>query len=195
LRGLRRIGLLAFVLLLLALTHSLWLNALGGYLIRAENPAPADMIVVPAGDFSGQRILKAAEMVKAGFAPQVLVSGPGDTYGLHETDLAIPFAVRHGYPEAWFVAAPNGAKSTREEAKDLLPELRRRNVHRIDLVTSNYHTRRAGGVYRSLAPDIEVHVVAASDKYFEPGSWWKNREGQKTFVMEWMKTIAYWVGM
>ncbi len=63
------------------------------------------MIVVLAGDFSGNRILTAGDLVRRGFAPKALVSGPSGEYGLHETDLAIPFAVRHGYPESYFIAA------------------------------------------------------------------------------------------
>jgi uncharacterized SAM-binding protein YcdF (DUF218 family) len=69
------------------------------------------------------------------------------------------------------------------------------HVHKIDLVTSNFHTRRAARTFRALAPDIEVHVVAAPDQYFTPGGWWKEREGRKTFFMEWAKTVGAWLGM
>jgi len=184
----------AFVLLLLV-THRFWLAALGGYLVHAEAPTPADMIVVLAGDFHGDRILTAAALVRQGLAPQALISGPGDDYGLHESDLAIPFAVRHGYPESYFVALPNDSRSTVSEAEVVLAELRKRSAHRIDIVTSNFHTRRTGYIYRSRAHDMEIHVVAAPDKYFTPDGWWKNRDARKVFVMEWMKTFATWLGM
>jgi hypothetical protein len=45
---------------------------------------------------------------------------------------------------------------------------------------------------RSAAPDLTFIVVAAPDKYFTRDGWWRDREGQKTFVYEWMKTIAGW---
>jgi uncharacterized SAM-binding protein YcdF (DUF218 family) len=169
--------------------------ALGGYLVRSESPGSADMIVVLAGDFSGNRILKAGDLVKQGYAPKALVSGTSGEYGLHETDLAIPFAVRHGYPESYFVAFPNDARSTREEASDVLADLDQRHAHRIDIVTSDYHTRRAGNIYRALAPGLEIHMVAAPDLNFSPDGWWKNREGRKTFLLEWMKTVSSWFGM
>jgi uncharacterized SAM-binding protein YcdF (DUF218 family) len=153
------------------------------------------MIVVLAGDFSGNRILTAADLVRRGFAPKALVSGTSGEYGLHETDLAIPFAVRHGYPESYFVPFPNDGHSTREEASDVLAALHQRNVHRIDIVTSDYHTRRAGNIYRALAPGLEIHLVAAPDVYFSADGWWKNREGRKTFLQEWLKTVATWFGM
>ena len=106
-------GLHAFFSLLLAVvTYHFWLAALGRYLVRAEPPVPADMVVVLAGDFSGNRILTAGDLVRRGFAPQALVSGPSGAYGLHESDFAIQFAVHHGYPESYFVALPNDSRST-----------------------------------------------------------------------------------
>lgn len=153
------------------------------------------MIVVLAGDFFGNRILKGAELVREGFAPKVLVSGPGEAYGLHESDLAIPFAVRHGYPESYFISFPNDARSTASEADAVLAELRRRKLHNIDLVTSDYHTRRALSIFRSKAHDLEIHMVAAPDRDFSPDGWWKTRDGQKVFATEWMKTVATWLGI
>jgi uncharacterized SAM-binding protein YcdF (DUF218 family) len=187
--------LLVVLLLLIGVTAPLWLAGLGGYLVRAEPPVHADLIVVLAGDFSGNRILTAADLVRRGFAPKALVSGPSGNYGLHESDLAIQFAVRHGYPESYFIPLPHDARSTRDEAADVLAALNRLNAHRIDLVTSDFHTRRAGKIFRARAPNIEIHVVAAPDVYFSPNGWWKNREGRKTFLLEWMKTGASWVGL
>ena len=83
-------------------------------LVRDEGPAHAEIAVVLAGDYYGNRILRAAELVKQGYVPNVLVSGPHMLYGFHECDLAIPFAVKRGYPESWFIRAPNETRSTRD---------------------------------------------------------------------------------
>ena len=81
------------------------MTALGGYLVDAGPPAQAGMIVVLAGDHYGGRILKAAELVRQGVAPKVLVSGPENCcFGVYESELAIAFAVRHGYPDSYFVS-------------------------------------------------------------------------------------------
>jgi uncharacterized SAM-binding protein YcdF (DUF218 family) len=173
----------------------LWLAALGGYLVRAGAPVHADMIVVLAGDFSGNRILLAGDLVRRGFAPQALVSGPSGAYGMHESDLAIRFAVQHGYPASYFIALPNDSRSTRSEAGDVLAALGKLHAHSIDIVTSNYHTRRAGRIYHAEAPGFEIHMVAAPDRDFTPDGWWKDRNAQKTFLLEWMKTVANWLGM
>jgi uncharacterized SAM-binding protein YcdF (DUF218 family) len=153
------------------------------------------MIVVLAGDYSGNRILTAAELVRRGIAPKALVSGPSGDYGLHETDLAIPFAIHHGYPGSYFIALPNDSRSTGAEADVVLAALDKWHARRIDIVTSDYHTRRAGNIYRAKAPNLTIHMVAAPDVYFSADAWWKNRDGRKTFLLEWMKTIATWLGI
>jgi uncharacterized SAM-binding protein YcdF (DUF218 family) len=179
----------------LAATHALWMATLGRLLVRDDGPAHADLAIVLAGDFTGSRILRAAELVRQGYVPKVLVSGPHTLYGHYECDLAIPFAVEHGYPQAWFIRAPHEALSTRAEAAAILPDLRRLGVHRFVLVTSNYHSARAARIFRAAGPDFDIRTVAAPDKYFSPESWWHNREGQKLFFMEWSKTVAGMAGM
>ena len=185
----------AVVIVLLLVTHSYWLSALGGYLIHDETPTQADMVVVLAGDYLGNRILTAADLVRRGLAPKALVSGPGNVYGQYESDLAIAFAVRQGFPESYFVPFPNDSTSTAAEADAVIPELRKLHAHRIDIVTSNFHTRRAGNIYRARAHDLDFHMIAAPDTYFSRDGWWKNREGRKTLLTEWEKTVATWFGI
>ena len=201
LRSFRVRFLLGFLLLLAALcvTRGLWLPVFGYALIHDDGPAKADIAVVPAGDAYGHRILKAAELVRQGYVPAVLVSGPAGEYGQYESDLAIPFAVRHGYPAACFIAFPNSSLSTHEEAILILAELRRRNVHNFLLVTSSYHTARAGRTYRSLAGEsgggLTFRTVATPTEFFLPDSWWRVREGRKIVFNEWIKTIAAALGL
>lgn len=165
---------------------------IGEALVKTDAPAHADMIVVLAGDGWGYRILKAAELGKQGYAPKVLVSGPDGTYDFWECDLAIDFAERKGYPRSLFIPFRNVGRSTREEASLIIPELRKLGVHRFILVTSDYHTKRAGNIYREAKGDLEMNVVAAPTRFFTPATWWIHREGQKTIFNEWTKTITGW---
>lgn len=179
---------------LLFLFHSALLGAFGSYLVRDDVPHHADAILVLAGDSSGNRILKAAQMVREGYALKAIVSGP-PIYGIHESDLAIAMAERAGYAPAFFQPFEHSAHSTREEARAAAPLLRSMHAQRVILVTSDYHTRRAGSTFRSEIPDVQFDVVAAPDLDFSPHGWWKNREGRKTFVYEWIKTVSGWFGM
>jgi len=109
-----------FLALAAYFTHTLWLGALGRALVEDDGPAKADAIVVLGGDEWGTRIEPAARLVRAGFAPLVLISGAPAIYDSNEADLAIPFIVRRGYPAKWFVALRNRATSTGEECALLI---------------------------------------------------------------------------
>ena len=187
--------LLAGLAALAILFRVLLLTALGSYLVTDSLPEKADLALVLGGGADGSRILKAGELARRGYVPKVLVSGPGMIYGYHECDLEIPYAVKKGYPESYFLHLENDAHSTAEEARAVVPELRRLGARRILLVTSDYHTHRAGDVFRKAAPDLTFQVIAAPDRYFSAGGWWRNREGQKIFLLEWMKTVANWFGV
>jgi uncharacterized SAM-binding protein YcdF (DUF218 family) len=187
--------ILALFLAGIAIASPVWFRALGGYLVHVDAPVRADIAVVLAGDRYGFRILKGADMVREGYVSKVLVSGPEGTYGYNEAELAIPFAVRHGDPASWFIEFPNKSRSTRGEASAVVPELRKLGVRRCLLVTSNYHTRRAGRIFRAAAPDIDFRVIASRDRFFDPDSWWRTREGRKLFVLEWLKTVTSWFGI
>lgn len=155
-----------------------------------EPPRKADMIVVIGGDHRGSRILTAAELARKGYAPKVLVSGEADFYGRYESDLAIDFAVQHGYPRDTFIDFRYPAVSTADEARGDIAELRRLGVHSYLLVTSVYHSARAVRVFRREGAGPEVHPVSAPDRYWRNGEWWKDREGRKLWFMETVKTIA-----
>ena len=181
------------------LARSLWFPAFGYALVRDDGPAKADLVVVLAADASGNRILKAGDLVRRGYAPAALISCSSVYYGVGECDLAIPFAARHGYPAQWFIPFPNEALSTRDEAGKILPELRRRGIHSFLLVTSDFHTARASRIFRSLeraqGGGPEFRAVPAADDYFRADAWWKNRESLKTFFIEWWKTVANALGI
>ncbi len=166
----------------------------GKFLVSAEAPTKAEAAIVLAGDWTGNRLLKAAELVKAGHVPVALVSGPGQSYDRNEADLAIEFAVNRGWPAAYFEPVRHVAHSTQEEAVNMLAYLRRKNIKRFLLVTSDFHTRRSGRIYRHLAPEAEIHVIAAPTNEFVPESWWSNRESRKTWLYEWQKMIANYLG-
>jgi uncharacterized SAM-binding protein YcdF (DUF218 family) len=186
---------LAAMLASVILLHAPILGALGGFLVKAEPPQKADIVLVLAGDSFGLRILKAAELVRDGYAPKVLVSGPAGLYGNYECDLAIPFAVNHGFPESYFLHFRHSARSTQQEAAESVPELRRLRAKTVLLVTSDFHTRRAGKIFRLAAPDLTWYVVAAPDHDFSASGWWRSREGRKVFMFEWMKTVSEWFGV
>lgn len=171
------------------------LYPLGQYLIQAEEPVKSDCIFVLAGDTRGQRILRAAELYRAGMAPKVFVSGAGQFYGQTEDELAIPFAKQNGAADVPFTGLPNDGRSTVSEARSALPKLREAGCHSVLVVTSDFHTRRAGRILRRVWPDLRGRMVSAPTVEFDVTRWWTDRNYQKTFFFEWTKTVTDWIGL
>jgi uncharacterized SAM-binding protein YcdF (DUF218 family) len=188
----------AIVALLLAASYSLWLPLVGRALVHDDGPAQADLVVTLGGDYWGHRIEAAASLVRRGYVPAVLVSGPPGFYGVHECDLAIPFAVAKGFPAQWFQGFPNEALSTKDEARLVLTELRRRGVRRALIVTNDFHSARARRIFlaeeKAQGGGPELRIVATPDEFFRADTWWRGRESQKTTFFEWCKTVATALG-
>jgi uncharacterized SAM-binding protein YcdF (DUF218 family) len=195
----RRIFLSAFTLLFLAgllfSFHDRIFWSLGDLLVHTEKPEKADIIVVIGGDYLGNRIVKAAQLVAAGYAPRVLASGSGTMYGNFEGDLAIDFAVRHGYPRGIFTSFHFPALSTSDEAAAVVPELRAMGIHKYLLITSPSHTARARRAFMRQKSGPVFRTVASEDPYWNNGRWWTNREGRKLLFIEACKTVGDFFGM
>ena len=189
----------AGTLILMVLTNAWWLPLVGCALVRDDGPVHADIAVVLGGDTWGNRIVRAGELVRQGYVPAALVSGPPGFYDQHECEPEIAYAVRRGYPQQYFIPFPDEARSTLDEATIILPELRRRHLHYALIVTNDYHSRRALGTFRMIAQKtgggVDFRVVAVPDREFRAASWWRTRQGQKITFMEWSKTIAAAIGL
>ncbi len=55
-----------------------------------------------------------------------------------ECDLAIPFAVKAGFPDSYFIHFENSARNTRDEATQAAAAIRKMGAHRVLLVTSDF---------------------------------------------------------
>lgn len=187
--------------LLLCLIATMWifgrpiLRGIGSLYVQDGPPVAADIIVVLAGDNSGERVLKGAELARQGFASSVLVNSSELVYGHTESELAAEFAIRKGYSPNLFLEVDWTAHSTAEEAGHAIAELRSRGAHRVLVVTTVWHTGRAGRIFRRLAPEMEFHMVGVDDPEWHGGDWWLAREGRKTFFLEGTKTIADYLGI
>ena len=161
-----------------------------------DRPQKADAILVLGGDEAGFRITKGAQLAQAGYAPYVIVDGP-KFLGGYESDVTIKYAEQKGYPDSVFhpLQLPPGVNSTRAESQYVGLYFKQEKINKVLLVTSNYHTRRAASLMRKTNPWLQVVVVPAPDEFFKADGWWKTREGQKTFLLEWLKTFAAWVGL
>ena len=177
--------LLAFFALLYGVRHPLM--RLAGQLWVVDEPAEhADVIVVLGDDnYTGDRAAHAAELYRAGLAPQVVASGRllrpyAGVAEMIERDLE-----SRGVPAASIVKFPHRAENTREEAEALAGLVAGRGWKRVLVVTSNYHARRARFIFgRVLPSNVSLRVSGARDSEFDPSRWWETRQGQKLFMTE-----------
>lgn len=193
LRFLSLLVFLAFLALLYVVRHPLL--RLAGQLWLVDEPAEsADAIVVLGDDnYTGDRAAHAAELYRAGLAPQVVASGRllrpyAGISEMIERDLE-----SRGVPAASIVSFPHRTANTREEAEALTGLAGSRGWKRVLVVTSNYHARRTRFIFGHVfLPGVAVRVSAARDSDFDPSHWWESRLSVKLFFNEVLGYAAAW---
>lgn len=189
------------LLSLLVLGGAIWvsrkaiLTSLASYLVEAEVAQPAEIAIVLGGDSEGNRANMGCELLKKGLVKQIWFSGSQSMYGRTESDLAREWAGARGCDLTKMVALHQVVDSTADEARGITAKMRQAGIRDCILVTSNYHTRRAGGLFRKVGNELKITVVAAADHDFPVDKWWKYRPTRKIFAYEWMKTITSWFGV
>jgi uncharacterized SAM-binding protein YcdF (DUF218 family) len=190
----------------LYLSRTLWLPAIGGFLIVADPLTPAEVVLPLAGDL--ERIYYAAKLHQAGYAERVLLTNlPLDTQAARDAHLrrAHAIAASVGVPEARIRVVPGFAETTFEEARRVRAHLERLEVRSLLVVTSPWHTRRARMNLRAAfrGSGIRLSVQPVPPDALPPGelhpyrtrTWWRARSTRLTTLDEYLKLAAYAVGI
>jgi uncharacterized SAM-binding protein YcdF (DUF218 family) len=160
---------------------------LAGNWWKVEDRAEKGDAILMLGDdnYSGDRATRAAELFHEGMAPVIVASGRMLRPYAGIAELEAKDLEARGVASEAIVRLDQRAENTRDEAGALRNLVVGRRWKRVLLVTSNYHTRRAGYIFRKVfPPDVAVMVVAARDVDFDPDHWWETRQGRKTFFLE-----------
>lgn len=170
------------------------LEAAGRFLVVADEPAPADAIIVLGGDWKG-RIQKGIELYRLGYAPILVVTGgllvaPDRT----QADYLAEVALQAGVPEEAIVREPR-SESTWQDATLTAEEAVRRGWRRVIVVTSDWHSRRAARAFRRVygARGMEVLSVPSPEWRFQLARWWQYPDGGEMVVLEWVRLVWYWL--
>jgi uncharacterized SAM-binding protein YcdF (DUF218 family) len=190
----RLLFFLCFLCLLFALylVRQPLLRLMGGFWVVDDAPTHADAIVILGDDnFTSDRAARAAQLYKAGWAPQVVASGRylrpyASIAELEEHDLQ-----DRGVPRAAIVRFAHRAENTREETAAIAQLISSRGWKRILLVTSSYHTRRSRYLAeRQFPPGTTLRVISAPDSDYDPRGWWRTRAGLEIFGHECVAMIV-----
>jgi uncharacterized SAM-binding protein YcdF (DUF218 family) len=196
---LRRIAYVAAALVVILACLLKW----GSRLLVAPDALPphADSAVVLQGSIAGEkaRLAGAMELLRRGNANEVLLSIPQK--GFWDQDIR-PLALdylkaRYGNEltvRVAFCETPPQVDSTESEAEVLVECIHQHGWRNITVVTSDYHTRRAGIIWRRVIgkqdPKIHFWVNGVSDPEFYAKRWWAQRTSAKTWLLESMKLIT-----
>jgi hypothetical protein len=162
-----------------------------GRFLVIDKPEKSDAIVVLAGE-TNFRPAHALELLRQGWAPRAFMNAETRNliYDQQLIDIARKYA--SNLPEADRVSVcPIVGFSTNDEVDDVSRCLQSLSVHRVLIVTSEFHTRRSLMIFRHRLPQYNFSVAAARNPAQFSEAWWRHREWAKTTVDEWMK-MFWW---
>jgi len=178
---------------------------LGAFLYDEQPLQRADAIFVFAGTRM-ERALEAADLYKQGYATLVVLTeelSDGAIDALARRGIMVPtdaevardVMIRLGMPPDAIVIAPGVHNSTGQEAQTLRSLARVRGWRRVIVVTSKFHTRRAGLAARREVGGMGVEVIARGSRYdsADAAHWWRTRSDVRWVLLETEKLIAYWL--
>lgn len=167
--------------ILLALFGGLLLAALACFYFPQQvltidsGPVTGDVLVVLGG--RPDRPQRAAELFQAGAAPKIIVTGFGD-------DICNEQILEQNGVAGSNILVEGKSRTTRENAKFSIAMLHALGAHRVIIVTSWYHSRRALHCFEHFAPDIIFY--SRPSYYGYPGQ--TNAETMKPETLKGEKT-------
>jgi len=179
------------VILIVILSWCLLFSLTSGGFLLINNPQPADVIVVLAGE-TFRRPNRGLELLSENYAPRMLLDVPAVEmiYGQNAVELAQRYLQQLSQSQSVSVC-PIVGLSTKAETRDVARCLEKSGAHSILVVTSDYHTRRALSIFQHELPQYTIYVAAARDPEQFNATWWKRRQWAKMNFDEWIR-LAWW---
>ncbi|GGI70941.1 hypothetical protein GCM10007973_04930 [Polymorphobacter multimanifer] len=179
----RSTGLIGALLRLVAIVALAWVAGLLWFSLTLPGAAPlatrTDAVVVLTGGKG--RLARGVEVLQAGAAPRMLISGVA-----RSSSMAM-IAEAAELPMSAFATTDlgYGAVDTRSNAEETASWVTRREVRSLRLVTSSAHMRRARlELSRAVAADVRVVPDAVPHEVGAPGIPW-----------EYTKFLARWLAL
>jgi uncharacterized SAM-binding protein YcdF (DUF218 family) len=172
-------------------------------IVTADLPR-ADVLVVLSGSSAYvERTEMAAQLWKAGRAPEIVLTNDGQKGGWSSSEQRNPFFVERaatelslaGVPSARVIALPQVVSGTYDEVVLVRQYAESRSLHSILFVTSAYHSRRTlwtvTRVFAGTGINIGVQFVPPGQQTPLPAVWWLSVGGWRVVAGEYAKLIYY----
>jgi len=179
------------LILFLLLVTILALARQAARFLVVDEPQKSDAIVVLAGE-TNVRPVRALELLREGLATHVLLDAETRDRIYDQQLVEIAQRYVNGLGEGNRVTVcPIVGFSTLAEADDADRCLQPLGVHRVLIVTSEFHTRRSLLIFRHRLPQYQISVAAARNPAQFGEAWWTNREWAKTTFDEYLKLLWF----
>ena len=188
---------------------SVWMGRGAGEWLVVEDPLrrPAVAIAILGGKMPF-RAMEAAELYRAGYAPEVWLTGPEGAaehepikrmgFSPYEPDLYYKVLERLGVPRsAVRVLNPVGVVNTREEVAVISRALRKFGGGTVIVVTSPTHTRRVRAIWRMAAWPLDgliVRYTRHEPRKLRLEQWWEGELEQGMVLREVGGLVDTWLG-
>jgi len=151
------------------------------------------------------RAEKAAEVFRAGYAPEVWVSRPVNPaseleklriHFIGEEEYSREVLIREGIPEHAVRILSEVILDTEQEVQEVAREMKRTGKTSAIIVTSPQHTRRVRTLWAKLVRGNQKAIVrAAFEDPFDADHWWRNTGDAFSVVREALGLINAWAGL
>jgi uncharacterized SAM-binding protein YcdF (DUF218 family) len=174
----------------------------GSHLLISTEPLPShlDGAIVLQGSILGEkaRVAGAVLLVQQGISGKILVSVPKESYW---GQAMVPIARAYNqklYGQEMvshfvFCETDENVDSTEQESQILFDCIQAHGWHSIAVVTSDYHTRRAGIIWRRMLREkhsrLQLWVHGVPDPEFRAPAWWHDRRSAKYWFLECTKLL------
>jgi uncharacterized SAM-binding protein YcdF (DUF218 family) len=151
-------------------------------LIVSDNIEKADCIVALGGENSRKK--EAVKLFKNGFGKKILFTG----FEISKEDYE-----RYSIKPHEYIYPVKSAFNTYEESQVVLEISKKYNFNSLIVVTSFYHSRRAGETFKKLLgkENIKVMVYPVFWENFDIKNWDKNSYLKKAVIIEWLGLLYY----
>jgi len=186
-------------LILVSLIGYLFLRAAGAYLIIADDLTPVDTIIIMGGGDEG-RMNEALELYREKYARIIVLTETG--VHIEELDYLQSFDLRiqllnNGVPSGNILITDSEVTSTLEEAYAVKQLLERRQFSSAIIVTDPYHTKRTSIIFKDVfsEQDIELYFRPVTPSWYNSRTWFLSPSGWKFTILEYVKLLAYKLGL
>jgi len=171
------------------------LQAVGDFLVVSDPLEKADAVIAIGGD-GPERVATAMKLLRDGYGEWLIVSGGPYAREFNSGHLMRDQALRAGM-SAERLLVDDQAESTADNARGSARLMERHRLASAVLLTSPYHTRRAGMIFSRefRRRRLSVRVIAVDDGHFRVEQWWTRVFERHLVVREYGKLVLFLGGI